>query len=72
MPQHWLLHHQAQEYMVVIPTKYQVQHGWADCVDGFNWIVKLTEVRHIVCVEAIVEPLHLVRDSAISDGLDSI
>jgi len=38
--QQWVLRPQAQEYMVVIPTKYKDLHSWADCVDGFIRVVK--------------------------------
>jgi len=41
--QQWILHSQPQEYAVVIPTKYNDQHGWADCVDRFIRVVKQTD-----------------------------
>jgi hypothetical protein len=56
----WILHPQRQEYAVVIPTKYKDPHGWADCVDGFIWVVKQTDKIHIIPVGAIVGPEHLV------------
>jgi hypothetical protein len=51
-----VVHPQAQEYMVVIPTKYNNGYGWADCVDGFIWVVKQMMKRHIIPIGAIVEP----------------
>jgi hypothetical protein len=36
----WTSRSQAQEYPVVIPTKYKDQHGRADFVDGFIWVLK--------------------------------
>jgi hypothetical protein len=64
---------QPQEYAVVIPTKYKDLHGWADCVDGFIWVVKQTDKIHVVPVGAIVGPAHLVRDNdAASDRINSI
>jgi hypothetical protein len=41
--QQWVLHPQAQEYAVVIPTKYKDLHGWADCVDGIIRVDKKRE-----------------------------
>jgi hypothetical protein len=38
--QQWVLHPQAQEYAVVIPTKFKPLESWADCVDGFIRVVK--------------------------------
>jgi len=58
--QHWILHPQVQEYSVVVPTIYREPHGWADCVDGFIWVVKQTDVILIVPVGAIVGPAHLL------------
>jgi len=43
MTQQWVLCPQAQEYAVVIPTKFKDLHGWADWVDGFIWVVKQTK-----------------------------
>jgi len=68
----WILHPQVQEYAVVVPTKYKDPHGWADCVDGFIWVVKQTDMMYIVPVGAIVVPVHLVRENAASDRIDSI
>jgi hypothetical protein len=71
--QQWILCPQPQEYAVVIPKKYKDPHGWADCVDGFIWIVKQTNKIHIVPVEAIVEPAYWVRENdTASDRIDSI
>jgi hypothetical protein len=38
--QQWVLHPPAQEYAVVIPTKFNDLHNWADCVDEFIRVVK--------------------------------
>jgi len=57
---------------VVIPTKYNDPHGWADCVDGFIQVVEQTDKMHIVPVGAIVGPAHLVRENAASDRIDSV
>jgi len=72
MTQQWVLCPQAQEYAVVIPTKYKDLHAWADCVDGFIRVVKKTNKMHIVPVEAIVGPAHLVQTNAASGGMDSV
>ena len=72
MTQQWVLGPQVQEYAVVIPTKFNDLHGWADCVDRFIRVVKLTNKMHIVPVGAIVGPAHLVRENAAADGIDSI
>jgi hypothetical protein len=70
--QQWALHPQAQEYAVVIPTKFKDVHGWADCVDGFIRVVKQTNMIHIVPVGAIVGPAQLVRENAASGVIDSV
>ena len=68
----WVLRSQAQDYAVVIPTKYNDLHGWADCVDEFIRAVKQTNKMHTVPVGAIVEPAHLVRENAALGGIDSV
>jgi len=70
--QPWILRPQAQEYAVVIPTKFKDHPGGADCVDGFIWVVKQTNKIQIVPVGVIVRPAHLVRENAASGGIDSI
>jgi hypothetical protein len=40
--QQWVICPQAQEYAVVIPTKFKYLHVWADSVDGFIRNVKQT------------------------------
>jgi len=70
--QQWVLRPQAQEYVVVIPTKYNDVHGWADCVDGFIRVVKQTNKMHVVPVGAVVGPAHLVRENAALGGIDSV
>jgi len=62
--QQWVLCPQAQEYVVVIPTKFKDLHGWVDCVDGFIRVVKQTNKMHIVPVGAIVGPAQLVWENA--------
>jgi hypothetical protein len=56
----------------VIPTKYKDSHGWADCIDGFIWVVKQTDMMHIVLVGAIVGTAHLMRENVASDRIDSV
>jgi hypothetical protein len=68
----WILHPQAQEYAVVIPTKYKNPHGWADCIYGFIRIVKHTDKMHIVPVGAIVGPAQLVQENPAYDRIDRI
>jgi hypothetical protein len=62
--QQWVLRPQAQEYTVVIPTKFKDLHGWADCVDRFIQVVKQRNKMHIVPVGAIVRLAHLVWENA--------
>jgi len=69
--QQWVLRPQAQEYTVVIPTKYKDLHGWADCVDRFIQVVKQTNKMYIVPVVAVVGPTYLVQENAASGGIDS-
>jgi len=64
-------HPQAQEYAKYIPSKYNNQHSWTDCIDVFIQMVTQTDIMHIVSVEAIVEPPHLVGENAASDRMDS-
>jgi len=68
----WVLRPQVQEYAVVIPTKFKELHGWAECIDGFIWIVEQTNKMHIVRVGAIVGPAHLVRENATVGAIDSV
>jgi hypothetical protein len=70
--QQWVLRPEAQEYKVMIPTKYKDLHGWADCVDGFIRFVKHTNKMHIVRVGAIVGPACLVQENAALGGIDSV
>jgi len=57
---------------VVIPTKYNDLHSWADCVDQFIHVVKQIDMMHTVPVGAFVGLAHLVRENAASDRIDSI
>jgi len=70
--QRWVLCPQAQEYVVVIPTKYKDLHRWPDCVDGIIRVVKQTNKMHIVPIGVIVGLAHLVRENAASGGMDSV
>jgi hypothetical protein len=70
--QQCVLHPQVQEYAVVIPTKCSDLHGWADCIDGFIPVVKQTNKMHIVPVEAMLRPAHMVLENAASGGIDSM
>jgi len=72
MTQYWVLCSHAHKYLVVIATRYKDWQVWADCVDGFIWFVKQTNKMHIVPVRVIVGLLHLVRQNAASDGIDSV
>jgi hypothetical protein len=67
-----VLRSQAQEYVVVIPTKYKDLHGWADCVDGFIRVFIQTNKMHIVPIGAIVGPARWLRENAASGGIDSV
>jgi hypothetical protein len=70
--QQWVLCPQAQEYTVVISTKFSDLHGWADCVNGFIRVVKQTNNMHSVPFGGIVGPAHLVRMNAASGSIDSV
>lgn len=72
MTEQWILHQQAQDYAVVITTKYKDLQGWADCVDWFIKVVKQTDYMYIVPVRAIVQPVHAVQDIAASCTICSI
>jgi hypothetical protein len=70
--QQWVLHPQAQEYTVVIPTKFKHLHSWAECIDGFIWVVTLMNKMHIVPTGAIVGMACLVQENAASGGINSV
>jgi len=70
--QQWVLHCQAQEYAVVIPTKYNDLHGWAEYIERFIWVVKHTNVMHIVPIGGIVGLAHLLQENAASYGIDTV
>jgi hypothetical protein len=57
---------------VLIPANYKDLYGWADCVDGFVWVVKLTNTMHIVPVGAIVGRAHLLRENTLLGVMDSV
>ena len=70
MTQQCIIRHQAQEYGVVTPTKYNDLQDWADCVDRVIWVVKPMNEMHIVAVGAIVELACQVWETAASSGID--
>jgi hypothetical protein len=70
--QQWVLCPQAQEYMVVIPTKYKDPHGWPNCVDRFIRVVKETNMMYIIPIGAIVGPAHLVRANAALGNINRV
>jgi hypothetical protein len=72
MTQQWVLHPQAHEYAVVIPTKFKDIHDWADSVDGFIRVVKQTNKMYIVPFGTIIGLAYLVRENAASGGIDSV
>jgi hypothetical protein len=59
--QQCVLHPQAHKYLVVITTKCQDFHGWADCVNRFIQVFKQTNKMHILPVKVLVGLAHLVR-----------
>jgi len=63
---------QAQEYVVVIPTKYKDLHSSTDCVDGFIHVVKQTDTMHFILVGPIVGLAHLQQENAWSDTIESV
>ena len=69
---HWVLRTEAQEYVVVIPTKYKDLHGWADCVDGFIRVFKETNKMHIVPVGAMIGPPDLMWENAASGSIKRV
>jgi len=70
--QQWIFHTRAQQYVVVIPTKYHNLHSWAHSVVGCIRVVKQTDKIINVPVRAIVGPAHLVRENSASDSIDNI
>jgi hypothetical protein len=66
--QRWVIRPQAEEYAVVIPTKFKDLHGWADCVDRFIRVVKQTNKMLIVLDGAVVGHANLVWENAASGG----
>jgi hypothetical protein len=57
---------------VVFPTKYKDLQGWADCVDGFIWVIKQMNKMHIMPVGVIVGPAHFVWENAALSSMDSV
>jgi hypothetical protein len=72
MTQQWVLHPQAQQYAVVIRTKYKDPHRWAECVDRFIQVVKQTNKMRILPIGAIVGLADLMQENAALSGIDSV
>ena len=70
--QQWVLRSEAQEYAVMIPTKYKDFYGWADSVDRFIHVVKQMNMMHSVSVGAIVGPAHVVQENARLGCIDCV
>jgi len=69
----WILRPQPQEYAVVIPTKNNDPHGWAECVDKFIQVVKQIDTMHTMPVGALVGPAHLVpENNGALDRIDNV
>jgi len=66
------LRSQAQEYAIVIPTRFEELYGWTDCIDGFSQTVKQTSKIHYVPVRAIVALSNVERKNAASDTIDTV
>jgi len=62
--QQWVIHSQAKECVVLIPTKYKDPHGLANCIDEFIIDVKQRDMMNIVPLRGIVEPPHWVQENA--------
>jgi len=70
--QQCVLRRRAQEYGVVIRTKQKDHHGWADCVYGFNRVVKQMNKMQNVPIGAVVGMMHLLWEKAASGGIDGV
>jgi hypothetical protein len=57
---------------VVNPRKFNVLHGWPECVDGFIRVVKHTNQMDLVPIGGLVGPAIVVRENPASGGIDSI
>jgi len=68
----WILHLQAQQQVVVSPTKSKDLHGWALCADGFIWDVKWIDTNYIVPVRAIVGHADLMQENVALDWMDIV
>jgi len=71
MPQQWALRPKAQEYVVVIATKFKDPFGWADCIDRLIRVVKQTNIMHILPGGVIVGPPHMKWENAALGGIIS-
>lgn len=58
---------QDQQYTVVIRRKYHEHQGCADCCDSFIWVVKPSNIIHLVHIGATSVPAYLVQENAASD-----
>jgi len=60
--QQWVLHPQAQEYMVLTPTPFKELHGWADCVASTTTVASVSNTRLFrMTLTALTEPRTLWR-----------
>jgi len=69
--QQWVLPPQVQAYRVVIRTTFNDLPGWAECIDGFIWVVKLTNMMHIVPVGAMIQQAHVLRRNAAAGSINN-
>jgi len=56
----------------MITTQYKVEHGWANCIDGFRKVATHTYQLHIIRIGAMVGPAHLVEENPASGSIDSV
>jgi len=70
--QQWILRPQPQEYAVVIPTKFNDLHGWAECVDRFIWVVEQTNEMYSVPLGVMVGQAELVWEDAASGDINCL
>jgi len=56
----WVLHSQAQEYVVVIQSQCEDPHGWANCENRLLPVVNQTNTMRIISIRAIYRLAHVV------------
>lgn len=66
-----VIHPQAQEYTILIPTKYKDLHSWADCINSFILVITKANKIHCVPIGAKVVLVHSVQENAASDRIDN-